>query len=70
MKTDDLRIFGWMYRPRVFVAAFGDYADWYKRPNPTKSYDDARDRVVRERAAIDLDPPKFTSGEFHDLVCI
>ncbi|HWN49995.1 MAG TPA: hypothetical protein VNO18_09230 [Xanthobacteraceae bacterium] len=30
MKTADIRIFGWMYQPRKFIAVFGDYADLYK----------------------------------------
>jgi hypothetical protein len=30
MKTADLRIFGWMYLPRYFIAVFGDYADHQK----------------------------------------
>lgn len=68
MKTPDLRIFGWIYRPRVFIAAFVDYADLYKEPNPKKSYEDARIKVMDVRDKMDLDEPKFTGGEFDALV--
>jgi hypothetical protein len=30
MKTVDLRVFGWLYKPKIFIAVFGDYADLYK----------------------------------------
>lgn len=68
LKTADLRIFGWVYRPKVFVAALVGYADWYKPPNPTKSYNDAREKVLTARDALDLDPPKFATGVFDALV--
>ena len=69
-KTADLRIFGWIYRPSVFIAAFLDYADWYKRPTVCKSFDDARDDVVAMRNDLDLDEPKYATGAFDDLVRI
>ncbi len=68
MKTADLRIFGWIYRPRVFIASFVGYADWYKQPKPQKSYDTAREQVKEIRAALDLDEPKFTGGVFDALI--
>ena len=70
MKTADIRVFGWMYRPRVFIAVFGDCADTYKGKSATASYEVAKRRVVRERDRLDLDDPKFTPGVFDDLVCI
>lgn len=70
MKTADIRIFGWMYRPRKFMAVFGDYADLYKGKNHRRSYEDARRRVKRERDALDLDPPKFARGTFDELVSV
>jgi hypothetical protein len=70
MKTADLRIFGWMYRPCVFIAAFLDYADWYKQPNPIRSYNAARERVKNIRAVLDLDEPKFTTGTINALTRI
>jgi hypothetical protein len=68
MKTADLRVFGWVYRPRVFIAALLDYADWYKPPTQIKSYNEARDRVVALRDALDLDEPKFATGTYDALV--
>jgi hypothetical protein len=71
MKTADLRIFGWVYRPKVFVGAFVGYADDYKRQGgqpPKESYDAARDRVVQIRDRLDLDKPKFATGVFDALV--
>ena len=71
MKTADLRIFGWIYRPKVFVAVFIGYADNYKSQKgdrPVEAYDDARDRVVENRKRLDLDEPKFATGVFDALV--
>jgi hypothetical protein len=68
MKTCDLRLFGWMYQPRRFIAVFGDYADHYKQPTPRKSYETARNRVLEARKFLDLDEPKFSGGTFDDLV--
>jgi hypothetical protein len=71
MKTADLRIFGWVYRPKVFVGVFVGYADDYKRQDgqpPRESYDAARDRVVQIRDRLDLDNPKFATGVFDALV--
>jgi hypothetical protein len=70
MKTADIRIFGWMYLPRKFIAVFGDYADFYKGKNRSKSYEKARERVIRERNGLDLDEPKFVKGTFDELVCV
>jgi hypothetical protein len=70
MKTADIRVFGWMYRPCIFIAVFGDYADLYKGRSATASYEGAKRRVVRERDRLDLDEPKFTSGVFDDLICV
>lgn len=68
LKTDDLRIFGWLYRPRVFIAAMGDYADDYKHPTKNKIYGDARTQVLAEVAALDLEPPKMQTGPLHALL--
>jgi len=68
MKTADLRLFGWMYRPRVFIASFLGYADDYKGLKPKRHYSDAVQRVMTSRNSVDLDLPKFTSGEYDALV--
>jgi hypothetical protein len=71
MKTPDLRIFGWLYRPKVFVAAFAGFADDYKKQNgqpPKESYSAARVRVVWLRGRLDLDPPSFVTGDYDAIV--
>jgi hypothetical protein len=69
LKTTDTRIFGWMYKPCVFIAVFGDYADLYKGgANARASYTASRRRVVTARRRIDLDEPKFVTGTFDDLI--
>jgi hypothetical protein len=70
MKTADIRIFGWMYRPRTFIAVFGDYADLYKGKTQRRSYEDARRKIKKARDILDLDPPKFTKGTFDELVSL
>jgi len=66
-KTADLRIFGWLCAPRVFIAVRGGYADWYKPPAKL-SYETARKEVLVARTKLDLDEPKFATGEYDDLV--
>ena len=70
MKTVDLRLFGWMCQPRKYIAVFGDYADLYKSPSMKASYGTALSRVLRARARLNLDEPKYCSGVFDDLVCV
>jgi hypothetical protein len=70
MKTVDVRIFGWIYRPLNFIAVFGDYADLYKSVRRSRSYEDARKKVIFERNRLLLDEPKFIGGSFDDLVSI
>jgi hypothetical protein len=69
-KTADLRMFGWMYRPRIFIGVFADYADDYKGKRAKKNYGDAKKRVLEARERIDLDEPKFQKGKFDELVCL
>jgi len=68
MKTADLRLFGWMYRPRVFIASSLGYADDYKGYKPKRSYNDAVQHIMTNRNALDLDLPKFTPGVYDALV--
>jgi hypothetical protein len=68
LKTADLRIFGWMYRPRQFIAVRGGYTDDYKQPTKTKNYADERREVVKARDALPLDGNKFVKGDFDGLV--
>lgn len=67
-KTADLRVFGWIYRPCIFIAALLGYADLYKPPSASKSYVDARNSVVAMRNGLDLDEPKYAKGVFDELV--
>jgi hypothetical protein len=68
LKTADLRVFGWMYQPRKFIAVCGGYADHYKEPTKTKNYADDRRAVIEARDALPLDGDKFVTGDFNDLV--
>lgn len=68
MKTDDLRIFGWMYQPKQFIAARGGYADDFKEPTKTKTYADEMRKVIEARNDLPLDEPKFREGGFDELV--
>jgi hypothetical protein len=68
MKTVDVRVFGWMYKPGVFIAVFGDYADFYKPPSARKSYESAIRRVKDARERLELDEPKYVGGTFHELI--
>jgi hypothetical protein len=68
LKTADLRIFGWMYRPLHFIAARGGYADDYKEPTKTKTYAAEVREVVKMRDALPLDGDKYVKGDFDDLV--
>jgi hypothetical protein len=68
LKTDDLRIFGWMYQPCAFIAVRGGQADDYKEPTKIKNYADERREVIKARDTLPLDGKKFAEGEFDDLV--
>jgi hypothetical protein len=68
LKTDDLRLFGWMYQPRIFIVAAHGYTDDYKDPTKIKYYADDVRAVMQARDALPLDGPKFVKGEFDDLV--
>src|SRR5690606_40181291 len=50
LKTADLRIFGWLYRPRKFIAVVGGYADDYKGAHNKQNYEDAKRKVLRCRS--------------------
>ena len=68
LKTDDLRLFGWMYRPKQFIIASHGYADDYKDPTKIKNYADDVRAVMEARDTLPLDGPKLVKGEFDDLV--
>jgi hypothetical protein len=68
MKTADLRIFGWMYKPKQFIAVKGGYTDHYKKPTKTKFYADERREVVKARDDLPLDGQKYVVGTRDELV--
>jgi hypothetical protein len=68
LKTDDLRMFGWMYQPKKLVIASCGYADDYKEPTKIKNYGDDVRAVMQARDALPLDGPKFVKGTFDELV--
>ncbi|MFY9643448.1 MAG: hypothetical protein WCD20_08635 [Rhodomicrobium sp.] len=72
MKTADLRVFGWIYRSKTFIAVFGDFADEYKPKDrfsrPKKSYEAARKKVIRARDFLELDEPKYVTGGYDELI--
>lgn len=62
LKTEDVRIFGWFYQPKVFIAAFGELKrrlSATKRSEINKLYQPFINCTVQTRNLIDLDPPKF-----------
>ena len=68
LKTADLRIFGWMYRPKEFIAVRYGYADDYKQPTKTRNYAEDKREVAKARDSLLLDGDKYVTGNFHDLV--
>lgn len=68
LKTDDLRLFGWMYQPKKLIIAAYGYADHYKEPTKLKNYSDDVRAVIAARDALPLDGPKLVRGAFDELV--
>lgn len=60
LKTADLRVFGWFYRPNIFVWSAAFFADAIKDGD---MYHGFVSQAVRDREALDLTPPKFVPGE-------
>ncbi len=69
-KMTDVRIFGWMYRPRVFIAVLGEYADFFKGTAKSRNYSDAIKTVKSARDRLALDEPKYVGGKFDELVSV
>lgn len=65
LKTPDVRFFGWFVRPRHFIIAAADSAERCKLYDLYAGY---RGEVVRLRDALDLDPPKFVTGGYSDVL--
>jgi hypothetical protein len=60
LKTRDLRVFGWFPSKDCFVGASADMA---KHVKENGLYSRHRQEVVSFRNQLDLDPPKFISGD-------
>lgn len=60
LKTKELRLFGWFTAVDVFIACSIDFATRIKCHRLYAGY---RDEIIRFREGLDLDPPKFISGE-------
>lgn len=65
LKTDDTRIFGWVPRRDGFICCFGDHANEVKLKDKYGAYM-ARTKLVRD--LLDLDDPKFVSGDYEDVI--
>lgn len=60
LKTPDVRIFGWFYKPRVFIASHVCTMEKAHAAPGIHNY--FRDETVKARDAIELDPPKWVYG--------
>ena len=60
LKTIDLRLFGWFHRRDCFVCSAVDDAT---RVKSIPLYSGYRDQAVHDRSTLDLDEPKFISGD-------
>ncbi|WP_432331003.1 hypothetical protein RMS29_001605 [Agrobacterium rosae] len=60
LKSVDLRIFGWFYRPAIFIATAVDTMERvHKYEGLSNGY---RDEVIRVRGATLLGPPAYLEG--------
>jgi hypothetical protein len=60
LKTADLRMFGWFYVKDCFIGSAANLTNTIKRLNLYKPY---VEEAVRFRDALDLNNPKFVSGD-------
>lgn len=60
LKTADVRLFGWFHAKDCFVCTQGNTAYNVKEYNLYAGY---RDGAVRLRGQLDLDEPKFVTGD-------
>jgi hypothetical protein len=65
LKTTDLRLFGWFKTRGMFVIANLDTAMRCKLYGLYAGY---RGDCVRRRDALNLDPPKFMTGGYRDVL--
>jgi len=68
LRTPDLRVFGWFWRQRDFIAsAIATKADL--RANKI-AYSGCLEQCRAHRTNLDLDPPKFIEGDINDILRI
>lgn len=60
LKTPDVRLFGWFALKDCFVCTFGNTKNRIKEYGLVGGY---RDQTVRMRDKLDLDSPKFVTGD-------
>jgi hypothetical protein len=66
LKTADVRVFGWFPKKDIFIAVVADTAERIKQHQLYPGYIGT---VARFRAHLDLDEPKFLTGDDpHDVV--
>lgn len=65
LRTHDLRFFGWFWRPKIFIMTSIEVASRCKELN---LYGGHRDQAKHFRDGLDLEPPKFVSGEIEDVL--
>ena len=65
LKTADLRLFGWFLKKDNFIVSDCDSTDRIKKSNLYRGY---CEQAVRRRDALNLDEPKFVSGDNPDDV--
>lgn len=67
LRTPDLRVFGWFWKPSVFIASKIDQA---KRCKDFGLYPGYREECVSTYRALPLDPPPAISGDVNDVLQI
>ncbi len=60
LRTSDLRIFGWFPHRDVFIAV---YADTFENVKGKDLYEGRRNQTIHFRNNLDLDEPKFITGD-------
>jgi hypothetical protein len=65
LKTDDIRLFGWVPAKDRLILAFGDTADAVKT---NRSYGSYMAKTIYVRNNLDLDEPKFVASRNYDDV--
>lgn len=65
LKTADLRLFGWFYRRDTFIWSAAGRTEDIKLHDLYHGY---MQQAVRDREALDLDPPPFVTGDHTNVI--